>query len=206
MKYSIKDLNQEWISKNLVYESIKNSLPLSNNFVKNKRFFTDKDLEVLQFCKQFGVLQTVSKYWTSQGKGNNDIYKNTVSNSIEQKNEQSENNLDSLKTEIEKTVSKEVNTAIKQFEDEKTVLLKEIEQKENIIKIKEDQAQKYAILKVEEEKEKKERIEKYEQVTEEKGDWMKRFYWLKTYLIVFIVLFCLSLLFLALIFFGSVKI
>ena len=205
MTYSIKDLNQHWISKNLVYEVLKNSFPISEYFIKNKRFFNDKDLEIFNFYKQFGVLQTVSKYWTPQQIGNNETHEKTVSNSFEQKKEQFLNSPNSLQTEIERAVSKELETVKKQFQDKENDFLKEIEQKEKIIKIKEDQSQKYALLKVEEEKEKKERIEKYEQVSEQKGEWMKKFYWLKTYLIVFIILFCLAMLFLGLLLTGIIK-
>ena len=72
--------------------------------------------------------------------------------------------------------TKEIETVKKQFENREEELLKEIEQKNNVIQIKDDQTQKYALLKVQEEKEKKEWIEKYEQANEKKGEWIRKFY------------------------------
>ena len=46
---------------------------------------------------------------------------------------------------------------------------------------------------MEEKKEKEDWIKKYDAINEEKNEWIKNFYSLKTYLIVFIVLFMLSL-------------
>jgi hypothetical protein len=81
----------------------------------------------------------------------------------------------------------------KQFEETENRLKTEIEQKNKIIEIKEEQNQKYALLKTEEKKEKEDWIKKYDAINEEKNQWIKNFYSLKTYLIVFIVLFMLSL-------------
>jgi hypothetical protein len=52
MEYSIKDLNQHGISKTLVYEILKNSLPVSNTFLKNKRLFNESDLKLFLFYKE----------------------------------------------------------------------------------------------------------------------------------------------------------
>jgi len=68
----------------------------------------------------------------------------------------------------------------------------EIEQRDKIIGIKDEQTQKYALLKVEEKKEKELWIKKYDELNEERGEWVRKFYSLKTYLIVFIVLFLLA--------------
>jgi len=201
MEYNIKDLQTEWISKSLVYEVLKNSLPISKSFIKNRRFFNKSDLEIFIFYKQFWIKEAVHKYWTSEEIGDSSILE-TVKKSVPS---QSENSLNSLQTLIEEAVTKEVKTVTEQFETEKTVLTKEIQQKEKIIKIKDDQTQRYAILKVEEEKEKKEWIKKYEQINDEKGEWMKKFYWLKAYLIVFITLFCLTTLFLGLLLTWVIK-
>jgi hypothetical protein len=51
MQYSIKDLDAQGISKNLVYEALKNSLPFSKEFIKNKRVFNETDLELFRFYK-----------------------------------------------------------------------------------------------------------------------------------------------------------
>jgi hypothetical protein len=52
MEYSIKDLNQHGISKTLVYEILKNSFPISNTFIKNKRLFNESDLKLFLFFKE----------------------------------------------------------------------------------------------------------------------------------------------------------
>jgi len=52
MEYSIKDLNQQGISKTLVYEILKNSFPVSSIFLKNKRIFNDSDLKLFLFFKE----------------------------------------------------------------------------------------------------------------------------------------------------------
>lgn len=51
MQYSIKDLETQGINKNLVYEALKNSLPFSKDFIKNKRVFNETDLELFRFYK-----------------------------------------------------------------------------------------------------------------------------------------------------------
>ena len=77
--------------------------------------------------------------------------------------------------------------------EKESTFKQEIEQKEKIIGIKEEQTQKYALMKMEEQKEKEEWIKKYDVLNNEKGEWMKKFYSTKTYLIVFAILFMLSL-------------
>ncbi|ASF47832.1 hypothetical protein [Methylovulum psychrotolerans] len=86
----------------------------------------------------------------------------------------------------------ELETVKKQFEDKENGLKLEIGQKDKIISIREEQTQKYALLKMEEQKEKELWIKKYEAINQEKTEWIKKFYSLKTYLVVFIVLFLLS--------------
>jgi frataxin-like iron-binding protein CyaY len=94
--------------------------------------------------------------------------------------------------DLKKSLLDEIKTVKKQFEERENSLKLEIEQKDKIISIKEDQAQKYALLKVEEKSEKELWIKKYDELNEERGEWVRKFYSLKTYLIVFIVLFLLS--------------
>ena len=91
-----------------------------------------------------------------------------------------------------KSLLDEIKTVKKQFEEKENSLKLEIEQKDKIISIKEDQAQKYAIAKVEEKREKEEWIKKFDDLNVERGEWVRKFYSMKTYLIVFIVLFLLA--------------
>lgn len=91
-----------------------------------------------------------------------------------------------------KSLLDEIKTVKKLFEERENSLKLEIEQKNKIIEIKEDHAQKYAILKVEEKNEKELWIKKYEELNADRGEWVRKFYSLKTYLIVFIVLFLLA--------------
>lgn len=51
MQYLIKDLEKQGITKSLVYEALKNSLPFSKGFIKNKRVFNETDLELFRFYK-----------------------------------------------------------------------------------------------------------------------------------------------------------
>jgi hypothetical protein len=51
MQYSIKDLERLGINKNLVYEALKNNLPFSKDFIKNKRVFNETDLQLFRFYK-----------------------------------------------------------------------------------------------------------------------------------------------------------
>lgn len=96
------------------------------------------------------------------------------------------------KETINKPLLEDLETVKKQFIENENRLKLEIEQKEKIISIKEDQTQKYALLKMEEQKEKEGWIKKYEVINDEKNDWIKKFYSLKSYLLVFIILFVLS--------------
>ena len=52
MEYSIKDLNQHGISKTLVYGILKNSFPVFNTFLKNKRLFNENDLKLFLYFKE----------------------------------------------------------------------------------------------------------------------------------------------------------
>ena len=94
--------------------------------------------------------------------------------------------------DFKKSLVGELETVKKQFLEKENIFKPEIEQKEKIIGIKEEQAQKYALMKMEEQKEKEVWIKKYDVLNEEKGEWMKKFYSTKTYLIVFAILFALS--------------
>lgn len=69
---------------------------------------------------------------------------------------------------------------------------RKIEEMDKVITIKDDQTQKYALAKVEEKREKDQWIKKYDELNVEKGEWVRKFYSMKTYLIVFIVLFLLA--------------
>lgn len=194
MDYTIKELNQQGISKSLVYEALKNSLPFSNIFIKNKRIFNEKDLEIFKFYKEFWLEKTVSKHWKTEKIADN----SSVS-------KQSLNSSEDIDTLIKKAVNNEIKTVKEQFESRENELLKEIKQKESIIEIKDNQTQKYALMKIQEEKEKKEWIEKYEKENEKKGEWIRKFYWIRTYLFVFIVLFCVSLIFSIFLIFWIIK-
>lgn len=91
-----------------------------------------------------------------------------------------------------KSLLDEIQTVKKQFEEKENSLKLEIEQRDRIIGIKDEQTQKYAIAKVEEKKEKEEWIKKFDDLNVERGEWVRKFYAMKTYLIVFIVLFLLA--------------
>lgn len=205
MQYSIKELSSQWISKSLVYEALKNSLPFSHEFIKNRIIFNEKDLEIFKYYKDFWVLKTVSKYWTADKLDNNQPIWKQSQTVPKQDIQQFWNNEEDVSNFIKKTVSKEIEIVKKQFENREEELLKEIEQKNNVIQIKDNQTQKYALLKVQEEKEKKEWIEKYEQANDKKGEWIRKFYWVRTYLIIFIFLFWLSVIFSVLLMSGIVK-
>lgn len=181
MDYSIKELNKYWISKNLVYEVLKHPLPFSKTFVKNKRIFNETDLGLFKFYKTHDLEETLSKYRKDSGISEN---KTVLKLFLNEENTQTDN--------LEKTTNNDLEIAIKQFSEKETVLKTELEQKNHIIDIKEQQLQKYALLKTEEQKEKQEWIKKYEAVTEQKNQWVQKFYALKTYLIVFVILFVLS--------------
>lgn len=186
MEYSIKDLNKHWISKTLVYEILKNSLPVSNTFIKNKRLFNESDLKLFLFFKENWLDKTTSTYWTLKGKEN-------IKNDSKQFEETKKPFLNNDENSFNQTLLNEIDKVKKQFEETENRLKTEIEQKNKIIEIKEEQNQKYALLKIEEKKEKEDWIKKYDAINEEKNQWIKNFYSLKTYLIVFIILFMFSL-------------
>ena len=186
MQYSIKDLNQHGISKTLVYEILKNSLPISNTFIKNKRLFNESDLKLFLFYKENWLDKTISTYWTLKEKIN-------IKNDSKQFEESKKQFLNNEGNSFNQTLLNEIDKVKKQFAETENRLKTEIEQKNKIIEIKEEQNQKYALLKIEEKKEKEDWIKKYDAINEEKNQWIKNFYSLKTYLIVFIVLFMISL-------------
>lgn len=188
MQYTIKGLNNEWITKTLVYEVIKNSFPISNTMIKNVRYFNENDLEIFKHYKQFWFENTAEKYWFKNSK-------QTVWNSLNENEKQFLNSPEELNDLIKKAVSVEIETVSKQFELKEKQFLNTILEKENIIKIKGEQTQKYALLKVEQEKEKKEWIQKYEKVTQEKEILLNKFYLTKSYMLVFAVLLAISVVF-----------
>ena len=186
MQYSIKDLNQHGISKTLVYEILKNSFPISNTFIKNKRLFNESDLKLFLFYKENWLDKTISTYWTLKEKIN-------IKNDSKQFEESKKQFLNNEGNSFNQTLLNEIDKVKKQFAETENRLKTEIEQKNKIIEVKEEQNQKYALLKIEEKKEKEDWIKKYDAINEEKNQWIKNFYSLKAYLIVFIVLFMISL-------------
>lgn len=178
MPYSIKDLAKHWLSKNLIYEVLKNSFPVSNEFIKNKRLFNETDLKLFLYYKEHWLEQSLLQYGiNSENNDHKTVLKTVLTNNEEQLN---------------KPLLEDLETVKKQFMENENRLKLEIEQKEKIISIKDDQTQKYALLKMEEKKEKEIWIKKYEIINDEKNDWIKKFYSLKTYLLVFMILFALS--------------
>ena len=169
MQYTIKDLQAQGLNKSLVYEALKTVWTFSKQFVKNKRVFDEKDIEILKYYKQFGSEKTVLKFWTSQKVGKFQ----TVSNSS-------------------KTVSKHSGNSLETVSKREAELSEIIKQKEAIIKIKDDQTQKYALLKQEEKKEKEEWIKKYDTIQNEKYEWVEKYYSVKMYMVIFLVLFVLA--------------
>jgi len=199
MEYSIKELKAEWVSKNLVYTVLKNSLPLSEKFVKNKRVFNEYDLNIFIFYKKYWKDKTVLMYWNREEPANNESTKNSFTNKLKLF---SNNNISSgLKNKED--LSNQMQTVLKQFEKKEKELLLNVEQQKKIIEIKDEQNKKYALLKIEEVKEKKEWIQKYELELEKKDLWMQKFYKIKTYLIVSIVVSFFLAMFLTLIFMFS---
>jgi len=175
MQYTIKDLQTQWLSKNLIYEALKLDLPFSKQFQKNRRFFNEKDLEMFLFFKQFGYEKTIVMYWNSQ-----QLEKN--SNSLET---DFKNSSETISTDSKKELENELKTVINKEQELKKI----IAQKEQIIQVKEEQTQKYALLKQEEKKEKDEWIKKYDEVQKEKNEWVGKFYSVKMYMIIFLILF-----------------
>ncbi len=190
MYYSIKDLISQWFSKNFIYEAIKQSLPLSKQFEKNKRFFDEKDLEILIFYKQFGFEKTVLKYWKSDKQKEKVIDNETVYKTI---GTVSKNSFETRSTDVEKIIKNEIETIKEQFKNREEELTEEILQKEQIIKIKDEQTQKYALLKQEEKKEKDEWIKKYDSLQKEKNERITNFYNIKIYMLIFLILFIITM-------------
>jgi len=193
MQKTIKELQAQWLSKNLIYEALKTVLPFSKQFLKNKRIFNEKDIEMFENCKQFGIKKTVLKYSSNKTIENN----KTVSNSLQTDSKNSFkpdiiNNKNSLKEEF-KTVKK-------QFEDREEEYKQLIVQKDKMIQVKNEQTQKYALLKQEEKKEKEEWIKKYDEIQKEKNKWIQKYYSTKMYMIVFLILLILASIFLWLFF------
>ena len=185
MQKTIKELQAQWLSKNLIYEALKTVLPFSKQFLKNKRIFNEKDIEMFENCKQFGIEKTVLKYSSNETIENNKTVLNSFKPDII-------NNKNSLKEEF-KTVKK-------QFEDREEEYKQLITQKDKIIQVKNEQTQKYALLKQEEKKEKEEWIKKYDEIQKEKNKWIQKYYSTKMYMIVFLILLILASIFLWLFF------
>ena len=91
-----------------------------------------------------------------------------------------------------KTVSKHSENSLETVSKREEELSQIIKQKEAIIKIKDDQSQKYALLKQEEKKEKEEWIQKYDVIQNEKSKWVEKYYRVKMYMVVFLVLFVVA--------------
>lgn len=160
-------------------------MPISKQFIKNKRVFNEKDLELFKFYKVYGLGKTLAKYETIEQK--------TVNQTVLKPFDKNQKQFSNIPTnEFKKPVIDELETVKKQFEEKENSLKLEIEQKERIISIKEEQSQKYALLKMEEQREKESWIKKYEEINNEKTEWIKKFYSMKTYLIVFVLLFLLA--------------
>ncbi len=174
MTYTIKDLQAQWYSKTLIYEVLKTVWTVSKQFVKNKRVFDENDIEIFKYYKQFGSKKTVLKFWTSQKVGES----KTVLNSFETVETVQKNSLESVSNSNREEELKEI-----------------IKQKEAIIKIKDEQTQKYALLKQEEKKEKEEWIKKYDTIQSEKSKWVQKYYAVKMYMVVFLILLILASIF-----------
>ena len=81
MSYSIKDLAKHWLSKNLIYEALKNSLPFSSEFIKNKRLFNETDLKLFLFYKTNGLEKTLLQYGTvNENNDNKTVFKTVLWN------------------------------------------------------------------------------------------------------------------------------
>ena len=162
MTHTIKDLQAQGYSKTLIYEVLKTVWTVSKQFVKNKRVFDENDIQIFKYYKQFGSEKTVLKFWTSQ------------------------------KVEKSKTVLEQFPNSLKTVSNREEELTQIIEQKEAIIKVKDDQTQKYALLKQEEKKEKEEWIKKYDTIQNEKSQWVQKYYAVKMWMVVFLVLLILA--------------
>jgi len=181
MQYFIKDLQSQGLSRNLIYEALKFDLPFSKQFQKNKRFFNEKDLEMFLFFKQFGYEKTILMYWNKQQWK---IDWNSLNTNFQ-------NNPQTFYTNNKE----ELNNATKTVTDKEQKLKQIIAQKDQIIQVKDEQAQKYALLKQEEKKEKEEWIKKYDSLNSEKSKWVEKYYSVKMYMVVFWVLLVLMVVF-----------
>jgi len=119
MTLTIKELQEQGLSKNLIYEALKTVWVFSKQYIKNKRVFNKNDIEIFKYYKQFGTDKSVLKFWTSQKEQN----ENTVLNSSQTvlKNEED------LKEIIKQ---KEAIIKIKDEQTQKYALLKQEEKKE----------------------------------------------------------------------------
>jgi hypothetical protein len=172
----------------LVYEALKNGLPFSKDFIKNKRVFNENDVAIFRFYKNNGLEKTHLQYGAvSATKQSNTVNREekTVLKLFEATEKTNNEN-------FKKSLLTELETVKKQFLDKEKSLKAELEQKDKIISIKEEQTQKYALLKTEEQHEKQDWIKKYEVINQEKNDWVKKFYALKAYFFVAVVLFSIS--------------
>lgn len=190
MQYTIRELWEKGISKTTVYEALKTGLPFSSDYIKNKRIFTKEDLEVFKYFKEFWHKKAIEKYWAIEplGEGglNQTVWNVTKphwygSGTIVKPDSNSSSN------EAIKALSEKLDTVEKQFHEKEREYKKNLEEKEKLIQVKDNQSQKYALAKVEAEKDKKEWISKYEKVNIEKEHWMSRFYSLKMYFIATLV-------------------
>ena len=188
MKYTIKDLQAQWLSKTLIYEVLKTVPTISKEFIKNKRIFNDNDLKIFKYYKEFWKEATI--FFVNQSQ--NQLNSNTVLNSSQTVKTEQKNTLEDKEEYIKKLLQEELKKVSQQFLEKEKELKTLIEQKESIIKVKDEQAQKYALLKQEEKKEKEEWIKKYESINKEKSKWVEKYYNIKMYMVLFAVLFVLS--------------
>jgi hypothetical protein len=120
-------------------------LPVSNTFLKNKRLFNESDLKLFLFYKENWLDKTTLTYWTLKEKIN-------IKNDSKQFEETKKPFLNNDENSFNQTLLNEIDKVKKQFEETENRLKTEIEQKNKIIEIKEEQNQKYALLKIEEKK------------------------------------------------------
>jgi Fe2+ transport system protein B len=128
------------------------------------------------------------KYWDTELVEQNRTNHLQYPNSSQTVWGESANSSESVETLIKKALDKELETVRQQFETKESELKKEIEQRDSIITIKDNQTQKYALSYKEEKREKEEWIEKYENSQDEIKSLTKRFYGTKMYLVIFIFL------------------
>jgi hypothetical protein len=62
MNKTIKELQAQGLSKSLIYEALKTVLPFSKQYQKNRRIFTEKDVEIFEYYKNYGSEKTVLKF------------------------------------------------------------------------------------------------------------------------------------------------